>query len=466
MDLAVLRDAVGPRIFDYNIDELRQAGYTLAQAYRTVARNFRTHNTQSRFDKKLLTGHRKRDREGRLKDVAKKLNFAEAPMSNRGGDDVNFRRTKTVIGRTKKRTANDVFKATIGDMDEVVFRWQACSASLLGPGRVPIAFGVNATEPLTQCVPIHMMSLTTHPAFQSSQTLGAIDKGMCRFVYRSNGGTPSTIEGHFGYQHLYGQNRVGVTSGGNWSLESGRTGLFVDKVFHKYTDIRLNLYGATSYPLKYRVMVVSGMPVEMQPFEYAPVSGTVATAPGPLDFPIFKASPLNEFILDHVRPLVSNPIVGSNSDLSYKGKIRVVSDVTYEIPCLSYGDAADEATSSVNSTNVRNVNIFLRHDKFRDYGWRSLVTDKEMTDTLDNSGWTLTNISSQAEGSLLIDVDREERMFLVISCTCPTKEVDTVWAVGGPTGGSTADATSAHTVSGSYDIVVRNCFRDGSAPSL
>jgi len=448
-----IQAAVGRQAFNWAVREAEQQGLRANAALRRAINSFRFGSRGP-----VNYRNRKRDFSGGIKPL--KLNF-EKPEPVAMSDNINFKRSKVTIGRSRKRTADQVFKATIADMQEVIFRWQACSASLLGPGRIPLAFGMDSNlDTLTQCVPMHIMSLTTHPGFQSSGDLGCVNHGMSRFVYR----TPlSGFSGHFGYQRMYNQQADGTLAGGGWQYESGTSNPDVDEVFHKYTDIRLNLYGASTFPLKYRVMILTGMTTEMQVFEKSPVSDTVDSAAAPSDFPIGDLSPLNEFILDHVRPLVTNPIIGSNSDSTWKGKLKVMSDVTYDLPCLSYGNAVEEGYSSVNATNVRNVNIFLRHDKFRNYAWHALGTDRVPNENLASTGWTATDTSTLAASSLLMDVDREQRVFLVISCTAPSLLDNAVFGVAGPTGGPDSDPGAAYISSGSYDIVVRNCFRDGSS---
>jgi len=455
---AEVRAAVGDYAWKLAVRTARQQGANARQAIEAAV-----HRLSEGRQGPVNYRNRKRDISGGIKPL--KLNFEESEPLTMNGEDINFRRSKVNVGKTRKRSANEIFKNTIGQMKEVIFRWQSVSKSMLGPGRVPIGFGYDTTgNGQNYVVPFHMMSLTTHPVFKDDATLGCVNKGMARMVYRQ---VASPFAGHFGYQWLTNQDTDGVeppiAQRGNWQYETGIVNNAVSDVFHKYTDIRLNLYGSTLYPLTYRVMVIKGMPIEMQPFEYSPVSTTVESAPVAADFPIFTTSPLNEFIMDHVRPLVSNPITGSNSDRTWKDKFKVVKDISYHIPCMSYGNAVDEGTSTVNATNVRNVSMFIRHDKFVKYNWRTIANDHDPDLNLGGQGWTRTDISTLASNSLLTDLDREQRMFLVISCVAPRLEDSlTDYTVDGPIGGPTEDHTNAKMVSGSYDIVVRNCFRDGS----
>jgi len=452
---AYVREAAGEYAWNLAVREARRQGANARQAIDSAVHRL----SQGRVGPPN-TRNRKRDIFGDIKP--KKLNFDNP--STMSGEDINFKRSKMSLGRPKKRSATTIFNAQIGSMKEVIWRWQSCSASLMGPGRVPIGFGNNSvTQPDTLVMPMHMMSLTTNPQFAVDNQLGCRDKGMFRFVYRR----ASTSIGAFGYQFLASQENTGAVGAtgllGQWHLESGSVMPAVNQVFHKYTDIRLNLYGSLSYPLTYRVMVVKALPVEMQPLEFDPVTSTVGTNPLNVDFPIFTTTPLNEFIMDHVRPIVTNPIIGSTTDKSWKGKFKVVSDKSYKIPCLSYGSLAGEQTSTINSTNVRSVNMFIRHDKFNDYGWRSMPGDIQRNEDIGGVGWSKTDVSLSDSVSLLTDLDREERMFLVISCNAPELvnsafSYNVTSAVGGPT----TDSVAAVPNFGTYDIVVRNCFREGS----
>lgn len=461
--------------FDQAVGAALRDGLTLARAIRTVARlfrdngvrlpNYQIQNTRSRFESNLLEGPRKRDREGRIKDidqVQKKLDFEDpAAAIMTYNDDVNFKRSKMTLGRVKKRSANDVFKATIGNMTETIYRWQSCSSNLLGPGKNIIGFGINTAETngnFKRVVPFHMMSLTHHPDFTDNLQLGCINRGMFRFVNAWSG----QYAGHFGYQFLGSTLSNGSPATGSWHLEKGISSEAISQVFHKWTDVRLNLYGSTLYPLKYRVRVVKGMPTEMQPLEYEAWQSGGGLPVAAADVPIFETTPLNEFILDSVRPLVSNPIIGSNSDETYKGKVKVVSDKTYVLPCMSYGTAAAEGASTINATNVRSVNMFIRHDRFRDYQWSSMPADKAMNNDLGGVGWTTTDANQTTIGSMLSDVDREERMFLIITCTAPALENAPIYSVSSTVVPGLADSVAARETTGTYDIVVRNCFRDGT----
>lgn len=462
-DVEYFRQTLGEYAFEQALALAQQYREPIVKVLKAAVRNIDKPRLKSRFDR-LTSGFgeegepstiprgNKRDIEGNI--IPKQLDFGENIIMS---DNVNFSRSTMKIGRSKKRSANDVFKAQIGQMKEFVFRWQHASNSLLGPGSIPISFGHGTENVQNQLLPFHIMSLTTHPTFAADNTLGCHDQGMARVVYRA---PFSGFAGDIGYNWVNSENAQGGFGAGSWQYEKGLVNLTTSDVFHKWTDIRLNLYGSLSYPMVYNVMIVTGMPREMQLFENLKVSNTVNSAAASSDFPVKNQSPLNEFIIDKVRPLLTNPIKGSNSNDTYKGKFRIMANRTIRIPCLTYGDASAVGAGVVQSTNVKNLNIFLRHDRFRDYAWHARATDETKALELSNNSWTQTDQSSTAANSLLCDVDREERVFLIITCNAPqlTQDNDRYNILVQPD----LPATPALKVEGSYDIVVRNCFRDGS----
>jgi len=476
MQLDFVRQEVGAAAFDYALDQFLRNGFTVARAVRTIAREYgvptlTVGRTQTRFERfaRIEQDYPADKRQRTVDPVARQLDFGPPPPPTiTMGDEVNYRRSKLTIGSTKKRSANELFKAQIGGMEEYIFRWQACSNSLLGSGFLPLGFGWgNLSGAGLQTIPMHMMSLTTHPQFNEARERGCRKEGMCRIIYAGPNASPASLQADMGYQFFFNQDKDSLKNlDGRWEQESGPNGVIAgDQVFHKYTDIRLNLYGSLLVPLKYRVMLISGMPEEMQIYE----RGNPITTGGGIDssdVPISKLNPLNQFIISHTRNVIGNPLTGSNSDDNYKGKFKMVSDKTYSIPCLSYGSAAAEASSAINSTNVKNVNMFIRHDRFRDYQWTSLAADIVRNNDIGGTGWNHTDTATSPLLASVCDVDREQRLFFVITCNAPSlindnNLYDVVDSVGGPFQIKSNPPLPAPASWGSYDIVVRNCFRNG-----
>jgi plasmid stabilization system protein ParE len=449
-----VRAAVGEYAWRQAVSQARRQGANLRQAIEAAV-----HRLSEGRQGPANYRNRKRDISGGIKPL--KLNFEEPESSTMNGEDVNFTRSKLTVGGSRKRSANELFKAQIGGMEEIIYRWQACSANLLGPGRLPIGFGFDSTTfPTVNCLPFHMMSLTNNPGLPENAPLGCWLPGMFRYYF-------DKTSGNMGYAFLKSQAPNGnptLPQAGYWSIEKGTSQAKTGQIFHKYTDIRLNLYGSTLYPLKYKVMLITDMPREMQPLENAAMTNPI-TVPGN-DFTLLNNNPLSQFILDHVRPLVTNPIIGSNTDEDYKGKYKIVSQKTYNIPCLSYGNAVSEAGlgGAVSATNVHNVNMFIRHDRYRDYKWHQLATDIVRTNNPGGVGYDVTDTANVNTEDTMCDVDREQRLFLVISCNAGALENGTAYTATGIYCGPDADTTNPSQLSGSYDIVVRNCFRQLEEP--
>lgn len=464
---------VGPFVWRQLVREARRHGHNAREAVNNALYRVRDNVADYRDH---LANSRKRDRSGNPRNTKKNTEVrADIPVMS-GSGDIHISRETHRIGRTKKRTVHELWKSQLGMLDEYVWRWQRCSSSLLGPGATPICMGrddlqITPEEVPTVVLPVHVMSLTNCPLFDSDNDLGAPPQGMARIVYRK----PRTdlqepFQGNFGYQWLNSNKSDGSSNvSGVWEIEKGSLNSAVersiDTVFHKYSDIRLNLYGSLRYPLDYTVMVVSGMPEEMQVFNSIPVTSNVATNPTENDFPIADHTPLNDFLMSHVRPLVSNPILGYSGGNTSVGKYKIVSQRKVHVPCLNYTDALNltHGNSLIDAVNVRSVNMFIRHDRYRNYKWRTQDSSVEDNDNISGLGWDKTEANIVPGSASVGDVDYEKRLFLVIVCN----SVQTVNAPYNNVSGSIIDPvvpqTEAMRVTGSYDIVVRNCFRAGNS---
>jgi len=395
--------------------------------------------------------------------VKKRLRFEEPPKVVKssvpvGGktemsNSVQFTRYSDRIGRKKRRTAAELFNAEIGRMTEVVYRWQQVSESLLGPGENILAYGLDGTVPgqTGYVVPIMVASLTNNILFPDSQSFGCQRRGLHRLTYNSS-------TKNFGYQYMRSQDDNGAFTTSEWLPETGAgralTAPISSRVFHKWTEIRLNLYGSAYYPLTYEVMVVTGMETDMSVFDFA--------AGGQ---PIFQTTNLNAFLRDQTKDYIGNPIVGSVLDRQdFKDKFKVIRRQIVKVDPLSYSDGAAQpdiaAGQGVDASNVKNINMFIRHDRFREYGWTPISNDQDLQNTLDGTGYDKQDTSTSALTSGYADVDRSERVYLFIKCTAPrilTSEQFETEPAEAPVAQLSSSAIPAF--SGSYDIVMRNCFR-------
>lgn len=446
------------------VELYRQARPHVTRAYRAYKR---------RQDQILRTSiRRKRLKRPVERLEPRKLDFdddveeASIPVtsSTMSGGGIDIVRLADKVGRKRKRSANEIFKSSIGHMEESILRWQNVSESMLGPGARLITYSKDSTAVLgtqnNRVMPVHFMSLTNFSGPFAVQNTGAVDSGargagMCRLVYRA---PVSGFQGEFGYQYFKSQKSNGdLGDDPAWHYEKGVSWSNTDpSVFHKWTDIRLNLYGAMNYPLLYEVMLVTGMPEDMQILERSPISDGTTDA----DFPIEDNSPLGDFCRQFVRDLIGNPIVGSSDNKLNKGKMRVIYRKKIYVAALPNSDVT---SGSIHTANVKNLNIFVRHDRFRDYSWKKPEADTVYHDDFDKQGWDRTDISNASVNTGYAEVDREERVFMFIKCNAPQLLDSIDGRVNSPVVDHPFTLKTFQSSSyGSYDVVVRNCFRTKS----
>lgn len=405
------------------------------------------------------SGKRGRRAEKRIKKVVREE--LKDPVinstKNMTGSSIQFTRSYDRIGRKRKRTAKQIFDASIGGMYESIFRWQRVSPSLLGPGETDVSYGITAAPGANRVLPFHFMSLTNNIHYPEESSYGAYKNGMHRLTY-------NPTNQHFGYQRLVGQDNTGAFVSTEFQQETGvarnPNGFMSTRPFHKWTDIRLNLYGSAYYPLKYEILVVTGMDLEMSIFDY--------TAGGQ---PIILQSNLNAWLRDHVKDYIGNPIVGSNIDRTdLRGKVRVIRRRIVNIEPLSYTDAWNQTSPNIgplgiDASNVKNINMFIRHDRFRDYAWRPKSSDMSLQTNLNGTGFDKEDTQIRADLSAQSDVDREERVYLIIKCTAPAVlTADAYEAEDAVAPTALLDSNVIPKFVGSYDCVVRNCFRYNDNP--
>jgi len=322
------------------------------------------------------------------------------------------------------------------------------SASLLGPGRIPLSYGLDTTSNANfETLPIHMMSLTTLPNGESSHEKCTHKKGLFRFVRDST-------DGRVGWNWFDNQKDVGVndyTGTGQWQLEESFPNMAgytesvpsTGNVYHKWTEIRLNLYGAKYLPLEYTISIVS-MPKEYDPQQidsWVPQSTNL----------LGEFNECSRMLEDIVRGLISNPINVTGTKQHWKDNVKIVKQYKINMAPLSYSNASDETTAPVHVGNVKQFRTFIRHDRFRNYQWSDNATNVNVDRELDDLGWD-QKVKGDRNWS---DVEPGKKLYLMISVTT------------GPLVDSKAYDiykhlpnlyTSMPNTEGTYDIMVRNEF--------
>jgi len=256
-------------------------------------------------------------------------------------------------------------------------------------GRVTIGWGGAANQTLEYNIPIHMMSLTClgymdqtgGPQFSK----GCRDKGIIKFNYR-----PATND--YKYNYLGCQDHQGGDlPGGNWALEKYDGPLqdlsnaqLVSSVFHKYSDIKLNLYGVYDIPIRYSVKLVQFMDEKLDPLMFSHLSQVVP-----------NNSDCYSMMNDMLKPLLYNS-VNTNPNKDYMRNIRVIKSADVLIQPISYSDqraerldAAEGQTIGHNGGHIHELRWFVRHDRFRKYDWDHIPYDQNPA----NSNPPRTNIS-------------------------------------------------------------------------
>lgn len=351
-------------------------------------------------------------------------------------------------GRVRRRTARTVFKNLLGSGTQVVNRWQNMSETLAGFGRLPIGYGTQSAAAANECVPIMFMSLTTNEGILgntvTNANYGAYGHGLSRLFF-------DNTTGAFKWVKLASQTNVGINSfdlNGDWKNEqnyvSGNFGY--QKLFHKYTDIRLNFYGSEFYPLEYTATVLM-LPEDLDPYKFAENTD------------IANGTECEEMLKDMVRPLIKNPININNRSRNWRSKVKVVCKRTFRINPVG---SANAGLREPLSNKVVTCKMFLRHDRYRDYNYADGLARTTVDNSLSDLGWDVYKA-----GRMKMDVDFGKRLFLFITCTAGERYLDDsvtpatdYFRIGSP-----ADLGIPQTgfqkycaLSGSMDVLVRNAF--------
>lgn len=349
-----------------------------------------------------------------------------------GVGPVSVVRRHVRTGRKRYRSAAHVFKNVIGGGDTFVWRWQQTSSTYLGPGRLLCANNPQADSSYYN-LPLHFMSLTTLPNTTDDYAqYGAYRHGMC--VVRKKLATQA-----MSYYPLSSQDFDGSTGTVEWKKEQveGDPDFSVNgynRFFHKYSDIRLNLYGSYTVPIRWNVWLMQ-LPESLDPLQLEPQIGEAGTT---------AHTELWEMWRDMLRPSMSNS-VATNGRVDWLKDAKILKHHSVTIQPLAYSDASVvESTALGSSTpNIYELRWFVRHDRFRNYKWPQM---QQITDcaALGTNGWDVEN-----SFTLIPDVEWGKKLFLFINASAAN--ADTVSGFY-----ATSDSTK---ISASYDINVRNAFK-------
>lgn len=368
---------------------------------------------------------------------------------------VKFSKEQHKVGRRRRKERIRMYDL-MQSMHKLRVRWQLMSGTLTGPGRIPIGYGgYSGTDLDFHSMPIHLMSLTQNslnPTLGGSfvnGNKGAYAHGLYKVV-RSPG------DGTCGLVHYVSNTHEGINNyspEGYWQVEAesalagGYAGTDSGSHFHKWSEVRMNLYGAKHIPLTYTISVVQ-VPKEFDPFQHPP-SQVTALIPPVGNQPEF--SEFSRWIEDISRSIISNPLNITGTRKEYKTNIRVLKQYKINIQPLSYTNAAAEGTAAVKVGNVREFKMFMRHDRWRNYCWAETDATVDQDRNFADLGWDV-----KVSDNPVTEVKWGGRLLMMITCT-----------TGGIRDGQQNDVRTHNPVQltdipedyGSYDIIVRNEFR-------
>jgi len=351
--------------------------------------------------------------------------------SSSGG--VRFSSENHRVGRKKRKNRTNL-SDLLRNMERYRLRWQAISPSLVGPGKIPIGYGKNGAAN-EEVLPIHFISLTGHSNGIVNQYKGSQDKGLCRVIR-------NTTNGFCAWQPFKSQLPGGVTSwdDGSWEPEDANGQLTQgSNAYHKWTEVRANLYGSKYMPLTYTITILQ-CPQSYDPF----------TA---LEYPAYHGefAQFSRWMEDVSRGLIANPINITGTKPEYKQNIKIIKQYKINIGPLSYSDAADEGAAPVHVGNVRQFKCFLRHDRWRDYNWTEETHNVVVDRTLQDLGWDQVNQTDRN----YCDVKWGSRLFMFITCTSGPRVDSVAYNVAErePYG-----YVNMPSYEGTYDLLVRNEF--------
>lgn len=364
---------------------------------------------------------------------------------------VRFSKERHRVGKRTRRNRtklSDLFSV----MQRQRWRWQLCSNTLTGPGRIPIGFGGDTTtDGIWHSMPIHFMSLSQNGYNVNSGVAGIVNAAKGAFGHGLYRVCRNTTDGTLGIVHFESNTDQGINNYnilGHWQSEreGNNSGLYHGVQFHKWSEVRMNLYGAKYIPLVYTISVVQ-VPKSYDPFQYTP---SIVDAVTP---PVGNQPEFGEFtrwMEDISRSICCNPLNTAGTKKEYKNNVRILRQYKVNVQPLSYSNASAEGTASVKVGNVREFKMFMRHDRWRQYCWAETDNNIDVDRNYSDLGWDVKTIDTP-----VTDVKWGSRLFMFITCTTgpirdgPQNNVRTYNPI------QLSDIPEDY---GSYDIIVRNEF--------
>lgn len=212
----------------------------------------------------------------------------------------------------------------------------------------------------------------------------------------------------------------GAVAAGTWTNEQATSIAFpnTQHAFHKYTDIKLNLYGARKRTTWFEIMIVRVNDDLANPF---------AANPANLEY--------KQFIDYLQRPCIYSNLV-QNSIGKTNRKFSIIKKYKYFI------SAAQTTDVDTSVGKIKEVKIFLKHNVMRDFDWRLEQTPASMSHAQEAGNAYI--VDTQNEN----DVRPRQRVFMVIRAFAPERRFTDAFST------ASADAN----VDPTYDIIIRNVW--------
>jgi len=333
-----------------------------------------------------------------------------------------YARSRSKWGRNKKKSLAKIYRKVEANEESVIYRWQQVSRFGLGCGAQGLYTWQDATN---QKQSINIFDLTSYDG--NATTQDPLFGGM----YNVNN-TLATghliFSGPMPHQDAAGS-PVAFGVGGS-HVEEGEPVFQIDNGTLKWVDLKMNIYGSFSVPVKWRISLVRF-------HDEVSVPGLSPTA----------NRAISQFESMH-RPLKYSNLL---TNLASQAKsYRVVKSWNYTIQPLNKTEVWNvnlEGGNEIPSPHFIELKHFIKLDQYCDYSWKddptliNVVGDVPSTDTFQT-----------APANKHSSVYPTNRLFLIIQCSSP--QVDTV------TNPDSAPMTMAlQNWAGSYDICLRRKFK-------
>lgn len=368
---------------------------------------------------------------GRVNRTGGLQQFTDAlPLALAGGSEtvtINKRKTQQLLngmqhfsqsrGRYGRRRRRTLFSRIKNLEEKVIDRWQGVSQFGVGGGYYRIA---KQTDSGNTIMPFHVMDLS----YQPNNTVGAGNFHGHRSFY-ING-----VTGNLSDEVMPSQLEDGSRAlSGTFVQERGQAIADVGSVFHRWTQIKLNLYGSLNRPIKYKVFLFKMD--DDACFGYTPTGDSESHL-------AFESL---------IKPYIYSNLLGNVGE--QKKHVRMLKQWNYVINPLNKIDAVTtEHVDSNHNPNFQEVKIFVRHNMNINYEWydhpttAQLKTDVPNVDTFHTEA---AQVNAHASPSA--------RLFFGIMATSGS-----AFAVAGEDDWRNVASDDFVQNYGSYDMVLRRCY--------